>query len=368
MTTQSLPVVVAGAGIIGASIAYHLARQGRSVIVVEKGEPAQGATADSFAWINASRGKTPNHYYELNRAGIDAWRALDGELGGALNVIWGGSVEWGADSAETETILTKTEKHRATGYPLEAINAHDLAELEPNIDAGSAEVAVYTPIEGHVDPVAATHTLLQYAQQLGAVLRTDCAIVGLIRPNNQLQAVETTQGTIETEQLVIACGNGSPQIAAYAGIDVPMQESPGVLAHSAPSPALINRVVLSPHGHMKQKPDGRILIGSSFSGTEGTDDSIDTGRRQFDHAAQSLPQLGEVTVEKMTLGWRVLPADDLPIVGHIGGTTDLYLAVMHSGITLGPLIGRLAAQEIMTGDAAERLAPYRLARFSEMGD
>ena len=77
-------IVIVGAGVIGASIAYHLAQRGAQVIILEKERPASGATGKSFAWINASFSKRPRSYYELNFLGIAGWRRLELELGGQL--------------------------------------------------------------------------------------------------------------------------------------------------------------------------------------------------------------------------------------------------------------------------------------------
>ena len=76
-----------------------------------------------------------------------------------------------------------------------------------------------------------------------------------------------------------------------------------------------------------------------------------------------LPHLSKTSIEKVTLGFRPLPKDSHPIVGFPEGRRDLYITVMHSGITLGPLIGRLAAMEILDGVRVDPLAPYRLERF-----
>ena len=76
-----------------------------------------------------------------------------------------------------------------------------------------------------------------------------------------------------------------------------------------------------------------------------------------------LPGIERGGVEKMTQGFRPMPADGFPIVGFAPGRRDLYIAVMHSGVTLGALMGRLAASEILEGVTAEPLAPYRLERF-----
>src|SRR5579862_7202171 len=85
-------VVISGAGIIGASIAYHLAQRGAQVTVLEKQRPGSGATRNSFAWLNAP--KQPQSYYELNLMGMLGWRRLSTEIGGELQIQWGGSVRW----------------------------------------------------------------------------------------------------------------------------------------------------------------------------------------------------------------------------------------------------------------------------------
>src|SRR5437763_4060022 len=90
-------VVIAGGGIIGANLAYRFAKRGASVTVVERTKPASGATANSFAWINATYSKQPWAYFNLNRLGVEAWQQLDRELPGDLPLRWGGSVEWYGD-------------------------------------------------------------------------------------------------------------------------------------------------------------------------------------------------------------------------------------------------------------------------------
>ena len=361
---MSKHVIVVGAGIIGASIGYHLAKAGAKVTLLEKGKPAQGTTANSFAWINASRGKTPEHYFQLNLLGMQAWREIDKALDGRLQIRWGGSVEWHPDSAEYRQIQTATNIHREFGYELEEISAETLTQLEPNIITGGAETAIYSPTEGHADPVILTTVLLEEAQKLGAELRTQCEVVEIFRPKGHFQAVETTQGRIEADTLVLASGNWSTALAALAGIEVPLIDSPGVLVHTAPQPDIIERVVLSPHGHMKQEPDGRLVVGMSFSGSDGSDNSLAAGQKQLDHSAGSLAQLNDMPIAKVTLGWRVMPVDELPIIGFADDARDIYICTMHSGITLGILVGKLSSEEILDGAKIDLLQPYRLARFA----
>jgi glycine/D-amino acid oxidase-like deaminating enzyme len=357
-------IVIAGGGILGANLAYQLARRGASVTVIEKQRPATGATAASFAWINATYSKRPWSYFALNRLGMEAWRHLDRDFAGELPVTWGGSLEWYHDPARASEFRSEVRQHQAWGYATEIIETARLRELERYLALGDVAVAGHATAEGHVDPVRATEVLLARAVALGARVEYPCELTGLDRAQDRLRAVRTSKGDIEASILIVACGTDTPKVAAMAGVAVPLKSSPGVLVHTAPLPRLIDRVVLAPAAHMKQKPDGRIVTGVGFGGTPSNDDSREGGVKFLKTAAAVLPQLGDAQLEKVTLGWRPLPKDDLPIIGFATGRRDIYITVMHSGVTLSPLVGRLAAVEILDGVAAEPLEPYRLSRFA----
>src|SRR5581483_1877026 len=190
-------------------------------------------------------------------------------------------------------------------------------------------------------------------------------VTGIDDRGGQLRAVRTTKGDIEADVLIIACGTDTPRIAAMAGARVPLKESPGVLVHTPPMPATLERVVLSPIAHMKQKPDGRIVTGEGFGGTPTTNASREAGERFLKTASAVLPVLGEIGVEKVTLGFRPLPQDEFPVIGFVPKRRDVYVTVMHSGVTLSPLVAQLAAVEILDRVDADPLAPYRPARFAQ---
>ncbi|HEV2984541.1 MAG TPA: FAD-binding oxidoreductase, partial [Vicinamibacterales bacterium] len=186
---------------------------------------------------------------------------------------------------------------------------------------------------------------------------------GLDERNGRLRAVRTTMGDVEADVLIVACGTETTRVAAMAGVRIPLKDSPGVLVHTPPQPRLLERVVLSPVAHMKQKPDGRIVTGSGFGGTASTETSREIGERFLKTASVILPAFQKAGVEKVTLGWRPLPQDEFPVIGFPQTRRDVYITVMHSGVTLSPLVGQLAAIEILDGVEAEPLAPYRPARF-----
>src|SRR6267142_2358050 len=117
MNAAKPKTIVVGAGIVGASIAYHLARGGAPVILIDKGQPASAVTRKAFAWINVSHG-VPKPYAELRQLAIQEYRRLEQELGHALRVDWCGALTWHRDLAETERLA---REHAAAGYDVQLV-------------------------------------------------------------------------------------------------------------------------------------------------------------------------------------------------------------------------------------------------------
>ena len=355
-------VAIVGGGIIGASIAFHLARRGADVRLLEKAEPAAGATRNSFAWINAGLSKRPREYYRLNHLSMLAYRQLRLDLGDSLPVQWGGSLTWFDRLEASESLQRQVRARQTWGYPVHLVDDDEFRRLEPAVVRGAASATAFATQEGSVDPVAATQALLAGARERGATIEYPCEVTGLDIASGRLRGVRTTCGTFEADVIVIAAGVATPRLAAMAGLDVPLKDSPGVLAHTKPTDRILGRVVLAPGAHMKQMLDGRIVTGAGFGGSP-TDTSLEVGEQMLDAAARVVPEIENAELDRVTLGWRPLPQDNHPVVGFAPPESDVYVAVMHSGVTLAPLIGRLAAQEILDDVRVDLLEPYRLERF-----
>jgi glycine/D-amino acid oxidase-like deaminating enzyme len=345
-------ILIAGAGIIGASIAYHLAKRGVRVTIAEAHRPAAGATGKSFGWINATFSKRPRAYYEFNLLGMAEWRRLETELDGELKVQWGGSVAWSSAGPEAEELRQNVCSHQQWGYATQLIEEAEVRRFLPAVSPGGIAAACYSEQEGAVDPVDAVSVLLKKAQEFGAELQC---------PR------EITDRDLKAGTIVLACGVGLTRLAQMVGVHAPLKDSPGVLVHSAPLSKLIDRVVLAPGVHFKQSLDGRIVAGGQVvagAGTAVTDANVDQAGEIFRQAGRFLPQLQDVAIDHVTLGYRVMPQDEYPILGFTERRPNVYLAATHSGVTLAPLIGRLAALEILDGVPVSLLEPYRPARFA----
>jgi glycine/D-amino acid oxidase-like deaminating enzyme len=354
---------VVGGGILGGSIAYHLARRGVEVTLFERARPASGATANSFAWINATFSKKPQAYFQLNRLGALGYRQLERELGGDLEVQWGGSLEWYHEAERARWLRREVRAHQSWGYPTRLVDFEEFQRLEKNVEPGDVAAAAWSEEEGSLDPVRAAEALVDHARKQGARVLFPCEVTAIQQRWGRLTGVRTTEGDFELDCLVVAAGVDTARIASMAGIEIPLVESPGVLAHTAPGERILSRVVISPGAHMKQKLDGRLVAGMGFGAAPSKDASPEEGQKILEAGRPYLPAIGKLSLEKVTLGFRPLPKDGYPVVGFPEGAADLYFTVMHSGVSLAPIVGRLAALEILDRVEVELLAGFRHARF-----
>jgi glycine/D-amino acid oxidase-like deaminating enzyme len=180
---------------------------------------------------------------------------------------------------------------------------------------------------------------------------------------DRVRGIQTTRGPMDADVVVLASGVDTPRLARMAGVNVPLKESPGLLAHTTPQARILDRVALGPGIDIKQGLDGRIVTGRDFGPSDLTDTGLQAGEKLLKNAERHIEKLKGVPVESVTLGYRVLPVDGFPIVGFAERRPNLYIAAMHSGMTLCPIIGQLAAMEILDGASVDLLAPYRLSRL-----
>jgi glycine/D-amino acid oxidase-like deaminating enzyme len=172
-------VVVVGGGIVGASIAYHLSLRGAEVTVLEQKHPASGTTEKSFAWVNAHFSKQPRHYHRLNRLSTLAYRHLENELGGELDVRWGGALEWFGDPEQAARLRSRVKQSQQWGYPARLVDEEEFHQLERQVVPGAVLAAAYSELDGNVDPVQATEILLSKAREAGARVEYPCEVTAL---------------------------------------------------------------------------------------------------------------------------------------------------------------------------------------------
>jgi glycine/D-amino acid oxidase-like deaminating enzyme len=354
-------VAVIGGGIIGASIAYHLAKAGAAVTLLDQGGPVAGATASSFAWLNGSSGQT-EAYVRLRQDSVQPWRDLDQTLGDALGIEWSGCVLWRPTPEETEQFVAERQ---AWGYPLSLIGRERILEIEPNL-VDPPRYAAHMPAEGTLLPVEATLTLLAAAREAGVTVQHYAPVTGIDVSSGRIAAVETQDERLEVDHVVIAAGTETQAVAALAGASVPVTSTPGAAFYCKPSPRIMNGVLITEGFEMKQDASGRFISVANFAEDEPAPASAveRVVRNYLASVSQHVRGVEALEVEYISLGYRPLPPDGYPMVGPMPGVEGLYVAITHSGVSLAPIIGRYAAEEIMHGRLATALSPYSPDRFS----
>ncbi|WP_244619877.1 FAD-binding oxidoreductase [Mesorhizobium sp. NFR06] len=351
-------VIVIGAGIIGASIAWHLTRVGARVTVVSESGAGGVATPNSFAWINASWGN-PEVYFRLRIRAMAEWQRLANELPG-LPLAWCGGLCFDLPPDRLEAYAAE---HSSWGYGIERVDRERAAQIEPNLVV-PPDFAVHVAEEGVAEPVATAKALLADAEQRGAQVIVG-AVDRLILSDGKVTGVIVSGETIGADEVVVAAGAGAPAIVATAGVKLPLDTPPGLIVHSRPYRKLLNGLVLAERLHMRQSAEGRIIAGSDFAGGDPGENPEATARDLFALTKAALRGAEGLEFDFHTVGYRPTPADGFPIVSRAAGVGGLYIAVMHSGITLAPAIGLFAAREILEGERNALLAPYGLERFAQ---
>ncbi|MES0128934.1 FAD-binding oxidoreductase [Mesorhizobium sp. M0029] len=351
-------VIVIGAGIVGASIAWHLTKAGARVTVISDSGAGGVATPNSFAWINASWGN-PEIYFRLRIRAMAEWKRLANELPG-LPLAWCGGLCWDLPADRLEAYAAE---HASWGYGIERVDAGRAAQIEPNL-VEPPEFAVYVAEEGVAEPVAAAKALLADAERQGARVLSS-SVTALVQTDGRIAGVDTSHGLMPAEEVVIAAGVGAPDIAATVGIKLPIETPPGLIVHSQPYKKLLNGLVHAEKLHMRQTAEGRIIAGSDFAGSDPGENPDATARELFAAMKAALRGADELEFDFHTVGYRPTPIDGFPIIGRAEGTEGLYVAVMHSGITLAPAVGLFATREILDGERDPLLRPYGLGRFAQ---
>ncbi len=357
-------VLVVGAGCVGASVAYRLAERGAAVTVLDAGAPGGGASGASFAWTN-SFSKTPRDYHDLNVASMEEHALLAKELGGGW-LHQDGALAWEEAAAGLARLGQAVDRLAGWGYAVERIALRQARELEPDLRIGpGVEHVVWTPGEGYVEAVPLIAALLADATRHGARVLAGRRVTAVARSGARVRGVSTESGERFEAQVVVDCaGTAMGEVAGLAGVALPIDRVPGRLIYTSPVATTLRRPIHAPGVHFRPDGGGRLVL------AEGAHDQVwfETAEprppeRSLAAVAEHLPALRGARVEATRIGVRPMPRDERPVVGAIPGLDGFYVVASHSGVTLGPLWGRIAAAELLDGTLDPRLAPYRPARF-----
>jgi glycine/D-amino acid oxidase-like deaminating enzyme len=361
-----MKVVVVGAGIIGASVAYQLALGGAQVTVIDGAGVAAGATGRSFGWINASFHANAAHF-RLRRESMAAYHRLAAQMDLAP-VRWTGCLCWeekgGALEAQAADLV-------ALGYGVEIIDRAGFSAREPQV-AHPPERALAFDTEGVAETAPLAQVLIDAATGSGARLMLGVQALGIETRGGVVCGVRIDQGVIPADRVVVCGGTGSTELLDTVGVALPMLSRPGLLLRSAPVAPVLSHVMAAPGQEFRQDASGRIIAPTAASHQSDVAERITDRPDLMADAAMARLQalLPEVALrwEQVTLAMRPVPQDGLPVMGPCG-PEGLHMGVMHSGITLAPLAGELVAAGVLdkplSNHQSDLIAPYGPQRFQK---
>ena len=375
MPATRTDIAIIGGGVIGNSIAYHLVRQGRHVLVIERSGIASEPAA---SWASAGgvrrQGRHPAEALLASEA-IQRWPTLSEELEADLHYRQDGQLLLAESDSEAEQIAAFVQHQHALGFnDVQLIDRAAVLQLVPGLNpqvvAGS-----YSPADGQASPPHTTRAFAQAAQRHGALYWTNTAALSLFTSASRVTGVHTTRGDIEAQHTVLAAGAWSNELALTAGLRLPIRTAALQMLLSTPAqPGILRPVIsaLSRKLSLKQLDDGSFFIGGGWPGDLSPDRRSYTTRPDsisgnWSTACELLPAVALQRIARSWCGLEALSIDDIPFIGFAPGLDGLTLALGFSGhgFALAPSVGQAIADQLAErpAPALDDLSPARIARF-----
>ena len=374
--TASSPVsrvVVVGGGIFGVSCAIHLVRLGISTTLVTDGQPANGASGRSLAWLNSSRRRS-DAYHRLRMIGIDRYRTLAAKYPNAAWLRFEGGLTWDADDDKNE-IGKVFEHEKALGYDAQLLVAKDVDAVTPGIDARSItpQGAIFNPGEGWVDLPSLIGVLLAEFQEKGGELVTDAGMATVTLTGGRASGVAMADGRrFAADAVLLATGAQVPVIVARAGQYIGDATPIALLVRTKPVKLPLRAVLNTPRVAIRPTPTGALVLDAAWSEEEivrledgGFEAKDSTIRGLLEEGSKVLEGNPKLELESCGVGPKPIPGDGEPVLGQLENIPGYYVAFSHSGATLGLVAGELLAGEIATGQPHPLLAQFRPGRFGK---
>ncbi|MCT1689561.1 FAD-binding oxidoreductase [Brevibacterium sp. p3-SID960] len=369
-----MKIIVIGAGILGLTAAYSMKKRGHEVTIVEKDRPFAGASHRSFAWLNANN-KFPQSYYRINRAGLDEHKRFQTEFPSERTWLHpSGNILVDFTDTRDATYAKRLSDANDMGYPVEKIDLGRLRELEPSAQwPEEIDSALFYPEEAWLDNDVLGEELLRVLTEHGVEVRT--ATVTYVDSDPNEARVNLSDGSeLSADAAVLAVGAWSRELAQKSGFFVPVADlaeqstrTHSLLGITEPTSIPLQRIVISNRLNVRPRHDGRMWVQVARLEervTEGDSQQMleEVGSEMEAELERFFGQ--KIAVEKVYYSGRSFPEDGHSIIGFLDDAKKLYAIVTHSGMTLGPLFGRLAAEEL-EGQESELLADFRPSRFAD---
>jgi glycine/D-amino acid oxidase-like deaminating enzyme len=364
---------VIGGGVVGAAIAYGLARQGEQVCLLDEGDIAHRASRANFAlvcvqgkgWL-AEQDRAEPDYAGLTRSSAAAWQDFATELeaasGVAVSYAGGGGFSLALSEpalAQRQAMLERLDATPGVGSAgIEVLRGNALRDALP--DVGPEVVGgTFCPLDGHVNSPKLLYALHAASQHLGARFLSSATVEQILPAAAGFRLV-TPAGTLTARRIVISAGLGSTRLAAMVGLHAPLRPVKGTIMVTEKLAPFLRY----PMTNLRQTNEGGVMFGGSTEDV-GHDDSVGLGvsGALAARAVRMFPRLGSAAIVRVWSGLRIMSPDGLPVYDESPRHPGAFLCLCHSGVTLAAAHALRLAPMLAGGRLAGHFAAFPTARF-----
>lgn len=369
-------VVVIGAGAMGCSIAFHLARAGvANVTVLDKGGICSGMTYRSGALVRLHY--TNPHEARVALKAYDYFHNWKEIVGGDCGFQQTGFL-FVVTPAQVEPLRRNVAMLHGLGVDTEVISAQDVKEAQPFANVDDIGAAAYEPLSGYADPHKTTMALADAARRHGATFRTGCAVTAIRTADGRVLGVDTAEGPIDAGVVVCAAGPWAPRLLATAGVEFPISPTLAeVVYFRRPPPTAMGHMVYIDRaaGSYFRPADGRMtFVGAGHGEPKLGDpdhllDSNTPGQEELarDRVAARIPAYREAEYTLGHQGVYDMSEDGKAILDRAPGVAGLYIAGGFSGTGFkkSPAVGLLMSELVLGKEPSVPIRAFRFRRFAE---
>jgi 4-methylaminobutanoate oxidase (formaldehyde-forming) len=386
--TADLPrqaeVVVIGGGIIGCSTAYHLAKLGKTdVVLLERSKLGSGTTWHSAAMVRQLR--STNSLTQLVRYSTELYKSLEGETGQSAGWISCGSLSIATNPDRLMHIRRQASLARAFGIDSQEIDRSKIQELWPIAETGDVIAGILTPSDGRVSPMDTLAALSKGARSRGVRIHEDTEVQNFEIVNGRIAAVITSRGRIQCETVVMCAGLWSQALGQLAGVSAPLHACEHMALITKPFPGIYNAMpILGDHdNHMYIRDEAGGLMVGCFE-PQATPVSLESLPKRFSFdllepnwetfdpvmqgALRRIPALETAEVRMLLNGPESFTLDNSFMMGEAPEIGGFYLCCgMNSvGMASGGGAGRALAEWVIGKQPSMDLTSVDVRRFSSI--
>lgn len=370
---ETADVAIVGAGVIGLSTAYHLARRGVRVVVFERASQAgTGETAKATGGIRHQFSTEIN--IRLTQLSVPAFQRFEEEMGVPIDFVQHGYLLVAATSEKAAVLRSGLALQQSLGVPSRWVAPDDVRALYPGVRTDDLVGATFCPADGSATPHGVVQGYLRRSRELGAEVRFGEEVVAIEVDGGRVTGVRTPAGRWASPVVVDAAGPAARHVAHLAGVDVPVFPYRRQVFVMAPLPELaLGRPLLvdvDTGWYVHQDRAGVLYMGGTDKDTRpGTDEVVDWDLFETvaTAALHRLPPVAHARVVRGYAGIRSLTPDHHAVLGRVPDVAGFFIAAGFSGhgFMHAPAAGLLLAEEIVDGRATTlSLDPLSLRRFA----